>query len=51
MPAFQFIQDPRDYATRSVHTNQDTYERLLPEDLKQAAAVEATFLYDAAMRD
>jgi Zn-dependent M28 family amino/carboxypeptidase len=51
IPAFQFIQDPRDYATRSVHTTQDTYERLSPEDLKQAAVVEATFLYDAAMRD
>jgi hypothetical protein len=29
----------------------DTYERLLPEDLKQAAVVEATFVYNAAMRD
>jgi len=51
IPAFQFIQDPRDYETRSVHSNQDVYERLSPEDLKQAAVVEATFLYDAAMRD
>jgi hypothetical protein len=51
IPAFQFIQDPRDYATRSVHTNQDTYERLSPEDLRQAAIVEAIFLYNAAMRD
>jgi carboxypeptidase Q len=51
IPAFQFIQDPRDYETRSVHTNQDTYERLSPDDLKQAAVVEATFLYNAAMRD
>jgi carboxypeptidase Q len=51
IPAFQFIQDPRDYATRSVHSNQDVYERLSPDDLKQAAVVEATFLYDAAMRD
>ena len=51
IPAFQFIQDPRDYGTRSVHTNQDTYERLSPEDLKQAAIVEAVFLYNAAMRD
>ena len=51
LPGFQFIQDPRDYETRSVHTNQDTYERLSPEDLKQAAVVEAIFLYDAAMRD
>ena len=51
LPGFQFIQDPRDYTTRSVHTNQDTYERLSPEDLKQAAVVEAIFLYNAAMRD
>ena len=51
IPAFQFIQAPRDYETRSVHTNQDTYERLSEDDLKQAAVVEATFLYDAAMRD
>lgn len=51
IPAFQFIQDPRDYETRSEHSNQDVYERLSPDDLKQAAVVEATFLYDAAMRD
>jgi carboxypeptidase Q len=50
IPAFQFIQDPRDYKARSVHTNQDTCERLSPDDLKQAAVIEATFLYDAAMR-
>ena len=51
IPAFQFIQDPRDYETRSVHTNQDTYERLSAEDLKQAAVVEAIFVYNTAMRD
>jgi carboxypeptidase Q len=51
IPAFQFIQDPRDYETRSLHSNQDVYERLSADDLKQAAVVEATFLYNAAMRD
>ena len=51
IPGFQFIQDPRDYETRSVHTNQDVYERLSAGDLKQAAVVEAIFLYNAAMRD
>jgi carboxypeptidase Q len=51
IPGFQFIQDPRDYETRSVHTNQDVYERLSASDLKQAAVVEAIFVYDAAMRD
>ncbi len=31
IPAFQFIQDPRDYETRSLHSNQDVYEPLSPE--------------------
>ena len=44
IPGFQFIQDPRDYETRSLHSNQDVYERLSPNDLKQAAVVEAIFL-------
>jgi carboxypeptidase Q len=51
IPGFQFIQDPRDYEPRSVHTNQDVYERLSASDLKQAAVVEAIFVYNAAMRD
>jgi carboxypeptidase Q len=51
IPGFQFIQDPRDYETRSVHTNQDVYDRLSPADMKQAAVVEAIFVYNAAMRD
>ena len=51
IPGFQFIQDPRDYETRSLHSNQDVYERLSPTDLKQAAVVEAVFLYNTAMRD
>jgi hypothetical protein len=29
----------------------DTYERLQPADLAQAATVEAIFVYNAAMRD
>jgi Zn-dependent M28 family amino/carboxypeptidase len=51
IPAPSFIQDPLDYDTRSSHTNMDTYERLHPEDLRQAAIVVATFLYNTAMRD
>jgi carboxypeptidase Q len=51
IPGFQFIQDPRDYETRSLHSNQDVYERLSPVDLKQAAVVEAIFVYDTAMRE
>ncbi|HLV89235.1 MAG TPA: M20/M25/M40 family metallo-hydrolase [Candidatus Sulfotelmatobacter sp.] len=51
LPGFQFIQDPRDYETRSAHTNMDTYERLSETDLKQAATVMAIFVYDTAQRD
>jgi Zn-dependent M28 family amino/carboxypeptidase len=51
IPGFQFIQDPRDYETRSLHSNQDVYERLSVTDLKQAAVVEAIFVYNTAMRD
>jgi len=51
LPGFQFIQDPLDYGSRTHHSNMDLYERLQPEDLAQAALVEATFVYNAAMRD
>ena len=51
LPGFQFIQDPRDYEGRTHHTNLDTYEHVSEPDMKQAAVVEAIFLYDAAMRD
>jgi len=51
LPGFQFIQDPLDYGSRTHHSNMDTYERLQPEDLAQAALVEAIFVYNTAMRD
>ena len=51
LPGFQFIQDRLDYMARTHHTQADTYERLQPADLKQAAVVMATFAYHAAMRD
>ena len=51
IPGFQFIQDPLDYETVSAHTNMDTYERLRPADMQQAAVVEAIFVYNTAMRD
>jgi hypothetical protein len=51
IPGFQFIQDELDYETRTHHSNMDTYERLIPDDMKQAAVVEAIFVYNAAMRD
>ena len=51
IPGFQFIQDPLDYGSRTHHSNMDTYERLQPNDLAQAAVVEAIFVYNTAMRD
>ncbi len=51
IPGFQFIQDPLDYSSRTHHSNMDVYEELSPEDLAQAAVVEATFVYNTAMRD
>ncbi|HVZ56527.1 MAG TPA: M20/M25/M40 family metallo-hydrolase [Chitinophagaceae bacterium] len=51
IPAFQFIQDPLEYETRTHHTNMDTYDHLQADDLKQAAAVVAAFVYHTAMQD
>ena len=49
LPGFQFIQDRRDYFSRTHHSNIDTYEHLDAADMKQAAVVMASFLYQAAM--
>ncbi|TAD86330.1 MAG: M20/M25/M40 family metallo-hydrolase [Bacteroidetes bacterium] len=51
IPGFQFIQDEIEYDTRTHHTNMDSYDHLVPEDLKQAAQIVAHFVYMAAMRD
>ncbi len=51
IPGFQFIQDPIEYRTRTHHTNMDTYERLVIDDLKQMAVIVASFVYNTAQRD
>lgn len=51
LPGFQFIQDPLEYSSRTHHTNQDVYERLIPDDLRTNAVILASFAYHAAMRD
>jgi len=50
IPGFQFIQEPMDYGTRTHHSNQDTYDRLSEDDLKQAATIIASFVYNTAQR-
>jgi hypothetical protein len=39
-----------DYGTRTHHSNQDTYDRLSEDDLKQAATIVASFVYNTAQR-
>ncbi|MDP9198363.1 MAG: M20/M25/M40 family metallo-hydrolase [Pseudomonadota bacterium] len=48
IPAFQFIQDPLDYAARIHHSSVDSYDHLQIEDLKQAAVILASFMLNAA---
>lgn len=51
IPGFQFIQDPIEYWSRTHHTNMDTYERLVIDDLKQMAVIVSSFVYNTAQRD
>jgi carboxypeptidase Q len=51
IPGFQFIQDEIEYDTRTHHTNMDTYDHLVPEDLKQASTIVAAFVFNTAQRD
>lgn len=51
LPGFQFIQDEVEYDTRTHHSNQDNYDRIQAEDMKQAATVMAAFIYQTAMMD
>ena len=51
IPGFQFIQDTIEYDTRTHHSNQDVFDRIQGEDLKQASVILAAFLYNTAQRD
>jgi carboxypeptidase Q len=51
LSAFQFIQDPLEYGSRTHHSNMDSYDHLSGEDMKQAATIIAAFVYDAAQRE
>ncbi len=51
IPGFQAIHEYTDYDVRTHHTNMDTFERVLEEDLQQASVVMAVVLYHSAMRD
>jgi len=50
LPGFQFIQDPLDYGSITHHSDMDTWDHAVPEDLMQASAVIATVVYQTATR-
>lgn len=51
LPGFQFIQDEIEYDSRTHHSNQDVFDRIQGDDMKQSATIMAAFIYNAAMRD
>lgn len=51
LPGIGLAQDPIEYGTHTWHTNLDTYERILEDDVKKAAVVVATAVYELATRD
>jgi hypothetical protein len=51
LPGFQFIQDEIEYDTRTHHSNQDVFDRIQGDDMKQAATIMAAFVYQTAIRD
>ena len=52
LPGFQWIRDYMEGTdTRAPHTNMDTYDHLLEDDLKQSTAVAAFVIYSLAMRE
>ncbi len=51
LPGINALQDPIQYQTYTWHTNLDTYERIIEDDVKKSAIVMAAAVYHVAMRD
>jgi hypothetical protein len=51
LPGIGLSQDPIEYGTYTWHTNLDTYERIIEEDVKKSAIAIAAAVYHLAMRD
>jgi carboxypeptidase Q len=49
LPGVGFQQNPIEYLTH--HANPDTYERIIPEDVKEAAVVVVSAVSHGANRD
>jgi len=51
LPGIGMGQDPIEYQSNTWHTNLDTYERILEDDVKKNAVTVAWCIYQLAMRD
>jgi carboxypeptidase Q len=51
LPGVGAQQDPIEYGSLTHHTNLDTYERIIPDDVKKDAAIIAAAVWHAANRD
>jgi carboxypeptidase Q len=51
LPGIGMGQDPIEYNSHTWHTNLDTYERILEDDVKKDAMIVAWTVYQLAMRD
>jgi len=51
LPGIGMGQDPIEYQSNTWHTNLDTYERILEDDVKKDAVTVAWSVYQLAMRD
>jgi hypothetical protein len=51
LPGIGGGQDTIEYGSHTHHTNLDSYERILPDDVKKNAIVTASLVYHMAMRD
>jgi hypothetical protein len=51
LPGIGVQQDPIEYFTHTWHTNLDTYERIIEDDVKKSAVAVAAAVYTLAMRD
>lgn len=51
IPAFQFIQEPMAYSSRTHHSNMDFWDHLVIDDLKQSATIIASIVWNTAQLD
>ncbi len=51
LPGVDLEVDPIEYFSHTWHTNLDTYERIIEDDVKKSAVIVATAVYALAMQD